>query len=352
LSHPIPVDRFPDDANWSDDEGNYRMKLIIRIATGMIGIAISQTSLYGQQTPPQDPITQKFFATAMGSISPAPRIMPLYDGPIPNSKAGPDEEGAADFPGMVQKVSNPTIKVFLPAKLKGNGSSIIIFPGGGYVSLSLLMEGDEVAKNFQDHGFAAFVVKYRLPSDQIMEDKSIGPLQDAQQAIRVVREHAKEWILNPARIGVIGFSAGGHLASTLGTHFEKSYIPNPDQVNLRPDFMILVYPVISMDPKIAHMGSRIALLGDHPVEDSVKLFSNETQVTEKTPPTLIIQAADDHLVDVDNSIVFFEALRHHDVSVDMTILEKGDHGLFLLARDDWQSIIFSWLDKHNWSKPQ
>ncbi len=329
------------------------MKLIIGISVGMICVSFSSPSLCGQQPPTQDPITQRFIATAMGSISPTPKVMPLYDGAIPNSKPGPEQEqAAATFPGMVQKVSNPTIKVFLPAKLKGNGSSIVIFPGGGYVSLSLLMEGDEVAKNFQDHGFAAFVIKYRLPSDQIMDDKSIGPLQDAQQAIRVVREHAKEWSLNPARIGVIGFSAGGHLASTLGTHFENSYIPNPDQTNLRPDFMILVYPVISMDPKIGNMGSRVALLGDHPTEDAVKLFSNETQVTEKTPPTLIIQAADDHLVDVDNSIVFFEALRHHDVPVDMTILQKGDHGLFLLARDDWQSIIFSWLDKNNWSKPQ
>jgi acetyl esterase/lipase len=212
------------------------------------------------------------------------------------------------------------------------------------------MEGEEVAKNLQDHGLAAFVVKYRLPSDGIMEDKSVGPLEDAQQAIRVVREHAAEWSIDPHKIGVIGFSAGGHLASTLGTHFEKSYIANPDKVSLRPDFMILVYPVISMDPKIAHMGSRIALLGEHPTDERVRLFSNETQVTEKTPPTLILQAADDHLVDVDNSIVFFETLRHHDVPVDMTIFQKGDHGLFLLPRDQWQAVIFRWLEQHGWLK--
>jgi acetyl esterase/lipase len=245
---------------------------------------------------------------------------------------------------MVQKVSRPTLQVFLPAKLKANGSSIIIFPGGGYVSVSIAMEGEEVAKSFQDHGFAAFVVKYRLPSDKTMEDKSIGPLQDAQQAILTVREHAAEWHLDPHKIGVIGFSAGGHLASTLGTHFEKSYIANSNTLSLRPDFMILVYPVISMDSKIAHMGSRIALLGEHPSEESIKLFSNELQVTAKTPPTLILQAADDHLVDVDNSLVFFEALRRHDVPVDMTIFAKGDHGLFLLPRDDWHSIIFHWLE--------
>jgi acetyl esterase/lipase len=114
--------------------------------------------------------------------------------------------------------------------------------------------------------------------------------------------------------------------------------------------MILVYPVISMDPKIAHMGSRIALLGEHPTDERVRLFSNETQVTEKTPATLILQAADDHLVDVDNSIVFFEALRHHDVPVDITIFDKGDHGFFLLARDEWQAIIFRWLEQKGWLK--
>src|ERR1019366_3895304 len=170
---------------------------------------------------------------------------------------------------------------------------------------------------------------YRLPSDQTMEDKSIGPLQDAQRAIRLVREHAAEWSIDPHKIGVIGFSAGGHLASTLGTHFEKAYIANPDQISLRPDFMILVYPVISMDSKIAHMGSRIALLGKEPSDEQVQLFSNELKVTKDTPPTLLIHSADDHLVDVDNSIRFFEALRHAGVQVDMTILDKGEHALIL-----------------------
>jgi acetyl esterase/lipase len=210
------------------------------------------------------------------------------------------------------------------------------------------LEGATVAQFFQDHGIAAFVVKYRLPSDSTMEDKTIGPLQDAQQAIRFVRQRAKEWHLDPYRVGVIGFSAGGHLASTLGTHFDKPYVANPDAVNLRPDFMILVYPVISMDPKIAHMGSRVALLGPIPTQEQVRLFSNELQVTKATPPTLILQAADDMLVDVDNSIVFFEALRHQNVPVDMTIFERGEHGFFLLPRDRWESIIQNWLETNGW----
>ena len=164
-----------------------------------------------------------------------------------------------------------------------------------------------------DHGIAAFVVKYRIPSDQTMEDKSIGPLQDAQQAMRFVRLHAAEWDLDAARVGVIGFSAGGHLASTLATHFGKAYVDNPDHISLRPDFLVVVYPVISMDAKITHMDSRKALLGPDPSEGQVRLFSNELQVTKDTPPTLILHAADDRLVDVDNSIVFFEALRRAGV---------------------------------------
>ena len=185
----------------------------------------------------------------------------------------------------------------------------MIFPGGSYAGLTFDYEGTQQAQFFVDHGIAAFVVKYRIPSDQTMEDKSIGPLQDAQQAMRFVRLHATEWNLDAARVGVIGFSAGGHLASTLATHFTKAYVENPDHISLRPDFLIVVYPVISMDAKITHMDSRKALLGSDPSEDLVRLFSSELQVTKDTPPTLILHAADDRLVDVDNSIVFFEALR-------------------------------------------
>ncbi len=275
--------------------------------------------------------------------------MPLYEGPIPNSKAVADEERSIQ-PGIVEKVSKPTLEVFLPAKSKANGSGVIIFPGGGYTSLWVLDQGEKVAEEFQDHGYAAFVVKYRLPSDRTMENKSVGPLQDAQQSILVVRRHAAEWKINTAKIGIIGFSAGGHLASTLGTHFSKSYIANPDRVSLRPDFMILVYPVISMDSKIAEMGSRKALLGEHPDQANVQLFSNETQVTDETPPALILHAADDHIVDVDNSILFFEALRRREIPVRMVIFEKGDHGLFPWPRDDWQAIIFKWLDDNHWSR--
>lgn len=299
-----------------------------------------------QDSKPQDAAPSKRLMSDLAdAFPPTTLVFPLYgDGPIPNSKLVPDQETTGLY-GMLQNVSRPTIQVYLPARAKANGTSIVIFPGGGYVGLSMGPEGTTVAQFFQDHGTAAFVVKYRLPSDSSMKDKAIGPLQDAQQAIRFVRQHAKEWRLNSDRVGAIGFSAGGHLASTLGTHFEKSQIDNPDNVNLLPDYLILVYPVISMDPKIAHLGSRDALIGSAPPESLVKLFSNELQVTEKTPPTLLLQAADDQLVDVDNSIVFFEALRHHDVPVDMTVFRRGEHGFFLLPRDAWMDVIQQWMEK-------
>jgi acetyl esterase/lipase len=295
--------------------------------------------------PPMNPRIMEFIRNTMPQQQ---MSIPLYgDGAIPNSRPTPDQEVLRPM-GQLANVSRPTLEVFLPAKVKANGASILVFPGGGYVGLTWNSEGPSIGQFFQDHGIAAFVVKYRLPSDATMEDKSIGPLQDAQQAMIVVRQRAKEWNLDPHRVGIIGFSAGGHLASSLGTHFKRSYVPNPGQIDLRPDFMILMYPVISFDPKIAHMGSRIALLGQQPNNDQVQLFSNELQVTKETPPTLLIHSADDHLVDVDNSIRFFEALRHAEVPVDMTIFNKGEHALILIPKDRWQSIVTDWIERNGW----
>lgn len=263
--------------------------------------------------------------------------MPLYGGGIPNSTAAPDEEKQKLLFGWAvkEKVSRPTITAYLPARDKSGGSAMIIFPGGGYSMEGVPIESSGTAETLLDRGVAAFVVKYRLPSDVTMRDKSIGPLQDAQQAIKLVRERAKEWNIDPCKVGVMGFSAGGHLASTVGTHFSKAYIPNQQNTNLRPDFMVLVYPLISMRDSLTHKGSRDALLGTNPNNAKIRLFSNEEQVTDQIPPTLLLHAADDQNVDVDNSGNFFEALRHHKVPVAMIIFPKGDHGLFLIRRDEW-----------------
>lgn len=290
-----------------------------------------------------DPAT--FFPAKMQTFA-------LYgDGAIPNSKPGPDNETGAET-GWIQKVSRPTIQVYLPAKVKATGASVLIIPGGGYAGLTFTNEGVEQAKYFVDHGIAAIVLKYRLPSDLTMTDKSIGPIQDAQQGLRLIRLHASQWNLDPARVGVVGYSAGGHLAATLATHFQKSYIDNPEPVSLRPDFQVLVYPVISMDAKITHMGSRNALLGASPSEALVKDFSNEQQVTAETPPALILHAADDQLVDIDNSIAYFQALRHAGVPVEARLFEKGQHGLFLMPRDTWQGAILEWISADGWLTPR
>jgi|SRR5579859_4775402 len=324
-----------------------RVSWYLWAAPSVMGLCIGMGQAQ-QSSPASPPVNSQFMTDAMSSIPPQNQTFPLYENAeIPNSKPTPDKEKTGEW-GFVVNVSRPTIQAFLPAKAKATGASILIFPGGGYTGLSMKSEGELVAQDFQDHGIAAFLVKYRLPSDDTMEDKSIGPLQDAQQAIRFVRQRAKDWRLDPSRVGVIGFSAGGHLASTLGTHFGKSLVPNPDSVNLRPDFMILVYPVISMNPKIAHMDSRTALLGPSPTGDQQHLFSNELQVTNATPPALILQAEDDLLVDVDNSIAFFEALHHQGVPADLTIFHKGEHGFFLLPRDSWESIIENWVERNGW----
>jgi acetyl esterase/lipase len=286
------------------------------------------------------------------NFPPQMQSAPLYgNAAIPNSKSAPDEETSTDG-SWIKKVSRPVIQVYLPAGAKANGASVVIFPGGSYAGLSFDFEGTQQARFFVDHGIAAFVVKYRIPDDRTMVDKSMGPLQDAQQAMRFARQHAADWNLDPARMGAIGYSAGGHVASTLATHFDKSYVDNPDQVELRPSFLVLVYPVISMDAKITHMDSRKALLGAEPSEAQLRFFSNELHVTRDTPPTLILHAADDRLVDVDNSIAFFEALRHAGVPVETRFFQKGQHGFFLMPRDRWQGAIMDWLTTSGWLSPR
>jgi acetyl esterase/lipase len=222
----------------------------------------------------------------------------------------------------------------------------MICPGGGYIAETYRGEGTDIAEAFTRQGITAFVLKYRLPSDSIMVDKSIGPLQDAQQAIKIIRQRAAEWKVSPDHIGIMGFSAGGHLASTAGTHFKKSYIPNPENTSLRPDFMILCYPVISMNPEIAHMGSRANLIGKNPTDEIVALFSNELQVSFDTPPSWLLHSGDDPAVPVENSIRFYQALIKNKIPAEMHLYTTGDHAFILkLKPDEWMIPIFEWIKK-------
>jgi len=263
-------------------------------------------------------------------------VLPLYKDSIPNSIGSTSVEDA------------PTITVYLPREEKRNGTAVIIFPGGAYQFLATPTEGTPVAEAFAQEGITAFVVKYRLPDDATMRDKSLGPLQDAQQAMLTVRKRAREWHLDSNRIGIIGYSAGGHVASTLGTHFVNSYIPNEKKINLRPDFMILVYPVISMESSLTHEGSRINLLGNDPSMEKVLFFSNEKRVDIDTPPTYLTHTGDDRVVDVENSIAFYQALQRSGVHAELHLYPTGNHGFTQrLPVEDWLNPMLGFLKRED-----
>ncbi|MCE7068285.1 alpha/beta hydrolase [Dyadobacter sp. CY326] len=273
-------------------------------------------------------------------------VMPLYPNQIPNSISAPDEETNKDQ--VIRKVSKPTLSIYLPPAANATGTAIIVCPGGGYGVLVIEWEGYRIAKELNKSGIAAIILKYRLPDEKIMTDKSIGPLQDAQQAIKTVRERAKEWNIDPQRIGIMGFSAGGHLAATAGTHYDSTFISNPEKTSLRPDFMVLVYPVISLMDKIGHKGSSSNLIGQSPTQEKVKYFSNELQVKKSTPPTYLTHAGDDTVVPVSNSIKFYEALNANGVPADMHIYAKGEHGYPKTPElGEWFGRCLHWMKVNN-----
>lgn len=273
----------------------------------------------------------------------------LYPHGVPNSKPAPASYAdSVSSDEAVRKVTNPTLTPFLAAK--PNGTAVIICPGGGYEFLSMGNEGPIIAKAFNSIGVTAFVLRYRLPSDKIMVDKTIGPLQDAQRAMQIVRERAAEWGVDPKKVGIIGFSAGGHLASTVITHFDKPVIENKNNTNLRPDFGILIYPVISMGPK-THLGSKEMLLGKNPSQELANLYSNEMQVTANTPPTFLIAAEDDDTVPVENTLMFYQALLNNKVKAEMHIYQAGGHGFGLYnltTKDLWFDRLKNWMDENGW----
>jgi acetyl esterase/lipase len=241
------------------------------------------------------------------------------------------------------EAADAAITIHLPAAEKANGAAVVICPGGGYGGLVAGPEGHGIAEWLNRHGIAGIVLEYRLPHGRPMV-----PLLDAQRAIRTVRAGARQWHIDPARIGIIGFSAGGHLAATACTHFDAGdpHAADPIQrASCRPDFGVLVYPVITMGEK-THGGSKENLLGPHPTAALVELFSNEKQVTERTPPAFLAHAKDDAAVTLENSRMFCDALKAHHVAAKLLELPQGGHGLNGYrgpAWDAWQRRSLEWL---------
>ncbi|MCC9071568.1 alpha/beta hydrolase [Flavobacterium sp. F-65] len=298
-----------------------------------------------------------YLLIGMSSSPYAQKIIPLYNSKVPNSKeiTGVKDTAIVYNAGnkkitVITRVASPDLTVFLPEKNKATGIAVIICPGGGYSGVAIDHEGYAIAKRLNESGIAGFVLKYRLPDTEYVENKSIVPLQDAQRAIELVRENAKQWGINPNKIGIQGSSAGGHLASTAGTHYSKSYIDNPNKTNLRPDFMILTYPVISMTDSLTHLGSRNNLLGENTSAEEIKEYSNELHITPNTPPTFITHAVDDDAVKVQNSLVFIAGLQQNKVPVESFFYTNGGHGFGMdnpTSTIQWIDSCIDWILKIN-----
>jgi acetyl esterase/lipase len=282
--------------------------------------------------------------------------IPLWPDKIPNHQTT-DEVEKCDTTEIISisYVQIPDITVYLPSKGIATGQALVICPGGGYHILAYDWEGTDIAKWLNSIGIAAIVLKYRLPVSQsnIVSHKS--PLLDAQRAVRLTRHHAEEWNIETNKIGVMGFSAGGHLASTLGTHYDswgKSVNDSIEMISSRPDFMILIYPVITFLESYTHMGSRNALIGVNPDTSLVIHYSNERHVNSNTPPTILVHASDDKAVPVENSLLFYKSLIDSGVSAEMHIYAKGGHGFALAIGKGylatWVERCADWLQNLNY----
>jgi len=279
------------------------------------------------------------------------QILPLWEGDPPNYKET-GEVTIWDTSDIVRVrlVQKPDIAAFLPSKKNATGEAVVVCPGGGYGILAYDWEGSDIARWLNSQGIAAFVLKYRLPgsNSNIVPHKS--PLMDAQRAMRMVRAHAEQWNIDPGKIGIMGFSAGGHLASTLSTHYDAGDPSSADpieQQSCRPDFSVLVYPVISFTGEFSHSGSRKALLGEDADPELVSYYSNELQVDEDTPPAILIHSDDDTAVPAENSIAYYEALRANQVSSELHIYPYGGHGYSLAIGQGhlstWPDRVIDWI---------
>jgi acetyl esterase/lipase len=276
-------------------------------------------------------------STVMAMEAPSShKVVLLWPGGAPGAKGNEDGD-------------KPSLTIYIPVKEKANGAAVVICPGGGYGHLAIDHEGHQIAEWLNSLGVAGFILKYRHSRSGAGYGHP-APIQDAQRAIRMVRSRAKQWNIDPKRVGIIGFSAGGHLASSAGTHFNTRYSEAKDAIDefgCRPDFMILGYPVISFTEPFTHTGSMKNLLGPNPDPKLMENLSNEKQVTSETPPTFLVLADDDKVVPAENSIYFYLALRKAGVPAEMHIYEKGGHGfgpgIGKGACSSWMTRCADWM---------
>ena len=271
-----------------------------------------------------------------------PQIIPLWESVAPGSE---NQEGKENLtqespdPRPTRRlsgVSQPALRLFRPTSANKTRTAVLIFPGGGYRFLSIDKEGDDIARWFAERGVMGITVTYRHGGGR---HEHPVPLSDGHRAIELVRQHADEWNLDPSRIGAIGFSAGGHLAASVATHGE---------VNQRPNFVALIYPVISMREGTTHMGSRNNLLGKQPEDATVARLSCDEQVDELSPPAFLSHSTDDRAVPVENSIQYYNACRKAKIDCELHVYPKGGHGYGMRQGPNWAEALETWLQSNGW----
>jgi len=323
----------------------YSHRQLQLLGTSVVLLVAAQGCASAPATPASSPAPVTTSASAAVAARPmvarAQPVIPLWVNGAPGALGATP----ADQPEMTP---------YLPPAGTANGTAVVIFPGGGYQHLAMDHEGSAIANWLAGLGVTTFVVKYRL-GPAYHHPTMIG---DAQRAIRIARARAAEWNVDPRRLGIIGFSAGGHLASTAGTHFDAGNSASTDPIeraSSRPDFELLIYPVITMRDSVTHGGSRLNLLGKQPTPELVQLLSNELQVTRETPPTFLVHSTDDRTVPVQNSLLFYEALKRNGVPVEMHVFEHGGHGYGMAPKDPalaiWTALCENWMRRHGWLTP-
>lgn len=294
-------------------------------------------------------------AISLQSMAQTETINLWPEGKVPNFKSSTiQEKSETDANGIlrISGVTVPSFTAYIAPKEKATGGAILICPGGGYGILAASHEGSDFAKWFNERGISAFVLKYRLPNEKAMEHQHEVPLMDAMQAMKLIRQSAGKWSIDPEKIGVMGFSAGGHLAATISTHYNLGKNASEEA---KPNFSILLYPVISFLPAISHGGSRDNLLGPEKSEELIKYYSNELQVTDKTPPAFLVHAEDDGAVPVENSIEYYLALKKLKIPAEMHLYPKGGHGYGFRTEGkgslvNWPAAMEGWLKDRGYMK--